>query len=471
MASPILPSLGLGSGLDTTAIVKALVDAEKTPKQNQLDRRSSANTSSISAVGSLKSALTAYKTALEKLNDTSNPAFLGSVATTSNDKYVKATAGSGAVNGSYSIQVSQLATASRVASQRFTDGSSEVSSSGGTLTLSQNGKDVEVTIPANATLQQARDAINAQATSKGFTANIVNDGTGSRLVLSSDTMGDGSDITVSGITALEINPGTQITDLGGAGRIGELAKDAKFDIDGMALTSKSNKVENAISGMTFELLAKTEELAPVSVAVTVNTDGLKKSVQSFVDAYNALAKTINTVSVAVQAADGTWSTPALSGDTAVRGMLAAMRNELVSPSTKGSGQLTVLSQLGINTGQSNGLLEFDSTKFTKAVTDKKLGGEVQSLFNGSGGMLDRMVKAMEPFTTTGGVLDTRNKSLEAVKKSLAMEQSSLDSRVKSLEASLTKKYNTMDTLVGQLNAQRTSVVSIFDAMAAQQKNS
>ncbi|WP_145189378.1 flagellar filament capping protein FliD [Pseudomonas sp. URMO17WK12:I11] len=469
MASPILPSLGLGSGLDTTAIVKALVDAEKTPKQGQLDRRTSANTASISAVGSLKSALAAYKTALGKLNDSANPAFIGSTAASSNDKYVKATAGSAAVNGNYSIQVSQLATASRVASQRFTDANSVVSASGGTLTLTQNGVNVDVNLPANATLQQTRDAINAQATAKGFTANIVNDGTGSRLVLSSETMGKGSDISVSG--ALTIDPTAQMSDAGGAGRVGDLAKGAEFEIDGMKLTSKSNKVDNAISGMTFELLSKTETLSPVAITVTANTDGLKKSVQSFVDAYNALVGAINTVSVSTKAADGSWKSPALAGDPAVRSMLTSLRNELVVPGTNGSGQLSVLSQLGINTVQGTGLLEFDSTKFTKAITEQKLGGEVQNLFNGDGGLLDRMTKAMEPFTASGGVLDERSKSLEVAKKRLDLEQSSLDARIKDLEASLTKKYNNMDTVVGQLNAQRDSVLSIFEAMAAQKKNS
>ncbi|QXH50069.1 flagellar filament capping protein FliD [Pseudomonas fakonensis] len=469
MASPILPSLGLGSGLNTTAIVEALVNAEKTPKQSQLDRRTSANTASISAVGGLKSALTAFKSTLEKLNSATDPAFLGSVATSSNDKTVKATAGSSAVNGSYSVQVSQLATASRVASDRYTDSSSVVSASGGTLTLTQNGTSFDVTIPAGATLQQTRDAINAQATSKGYTANIVNDGQGSRLVLSSDTMGKDSDISVTGV--MTIDPAAEMTAAGGSGRVGELAKDAEFNIDGMALTSKSNKVENAISGMTFELLAKTDTNSSVSIGVTANTDGLKTSLQSFVDAYNSLVLNINTVSKSVQGADGTWNTPALAGDSAVRSILTALRNELVVPATSGSGQLTVLSQLGINTSQASGMLEFDSTKFTKAINDQKLGGEVQNLFNGDGGVLDRMTKAMEPFSTSGGVLDTRNKSLESAKKSLELEQTALDARIKDLEASLTKKYNNMDTLVGQLNSQRDTVTSIFEAMAAQQKNS
>jgi flagellar hook-associated protein 2 len=270
---------------------------------------------------------------------------------------------------------------------------------------------------------------------------------------------------------MTIDPSAQMTDAGGAGRIGDLAKDAEFEIDGMKLTSKSNKVDNAISGMTFELLSKTEALSPVSISVTANTDGLKKSVQSFVDAYNALVGAINTVSVSTKATDGTWKTPALSGDPAVRSMLTALRNELVVPGDNGSGQLSVLSQLGINTAQGTGLLEFDSTKFTKAINDQKLGGEVQNLFNGDGGLLDRMNKAMEPFSATGGVLDERNKSLESTKKSLEIEQSSLDARIKDLEASLTKKYNNMDTLVGQLNSQRDSVLSIFDAMTAQQKKS
>ncbi|MGE7991332.1 flagellar filament capping protein FliD [Pseudomonas sp. NPDC089554] len=469
MASPILPGLGLGSGLDTTAIVKALVDAEKTPKQSQLDRRTSANTASISAIGNLKNALSTYSAALKKLNDTTNPAFLGSTAVSSNDKYVKATAGASAVNGSYSIQVSQLATASRVASQRFTDANSVVSAGGGTLTITQNGTNIDVAIPANATLQQTRDAINAHAGSKGFTANVVNDGTGSRLVISSDTMGEGSDISVSGV--LTIDPAAEMTAGGGAGRVGELAKDAVFEIDGMQLTSKSNKVDNAVSGMTFELLAKTETLSPVSVSVSANTEGLKKSVQSFVDAYNALVLAVNTVSVSTKDAQGNWKSPALAGDPAIRGMLAAMRNELVVPNSGGSGQLSVLSQLGINTVQGSGMLEFNSTTFTKAINEQRLGGEVQNLFNGENGLLNRMTKAMEPFSTTGGVLDERSKTLEVAKKGLGVEQSALDARIKDLESSLTKKYNNMDTLVGQLNAQRDSVMSFFDAMNAQRKNS
>jgi len=466
MASPILPALGLGSGLDTSAIVKALTDAEKTPKQNQIDRQTKANTASISAVGSLKSALATYKTALEKLGSTTTPQFVGYAATSADEKTVKATASSSAVAGTYAIKVENLATASKIASQRF--GSSSTAIGEGTLEISQGTNTFNVEIGAGATLQSVRDSINTELNAKGITANIINDGQGSRLVLTSTTTGLGSDISVGGdIPELEINGKAQMSGAGG-GFITALAGDAKFSVDGMTLTSKSNKVDSAISGLTLDLVAPGTETA---VTVATNTDGLKKSVQTFVDAYNALVTTINNLSQTPKNADGTLGTaPALAGDSLARGMLTALRNELVTPGTGGSGQLQVLSQLGINT-TSAGLLELDSTKFTAALDTQKLGGQIQSLFSGDGGLVSRMTTAMEPYTQAGGLLDDRSKILETTKKNLSTQQSNLDSRITLLTASLTKKYNTMDTLVGQLNAQRDNITSIFSAMAAQAKNS
>ncbi|MFD2643349.1 flagellar filament capping protein FliD [Pseudomonas japonica] len=470
MASPILPALGLGSGLDTTAIVKALVNAEKTPKQNQLDRQTKANTASISAIGSLKSALATYKTALEKLGSSTTPQFIAYSATTSDDKTVKATAGATAVNGSYSVIVKELATASKVASQRFANSSDAISQ--GTLVVSQNGTNYNVEIGAGATLQSVRDSINGSLTAKGITANIINDGTGSRLVLTSTTTGAGSDISVSGISELAINGTTQISGAG-AGFISAKAQDASFSVDGMDLTSKSNKIDNAVSGLTFELVAKSATpTTATTVTVGTNNDGLKKSVQGFVDAYNALVNTINGMSQTPKNADGTMGTaPALAGDSMVRGMLSALRNELVVPNASGNGTLKVLSQLGINTVQSTGLLEFDSTKFTAAIDTQKLGGQIQGMFSGETGLANRMTKALEPFTATDGLLADRSKILEGAKKKLSLQQSNLDARIAAMTTSLTKKYNTMDTLVGRLNAQRDNITSIFDAMSARQKNS
>lgn len=122
----------------------------------------------------------------------------------------------------------------------------------------------------------------------------MTDSFGSRLVLGSTTTGAGSDISVSGIPELTIDGGNVIgtstspMDEFSAGSIGAVAVDAKFTVDGMALTSKSNAVDKAVSGLTFNLVS----VGKATVTVATNTDGLKASIQKFVDAYNAIANSV-----------------------------------------------------------------------------------------------------------------------------------------------------------------------------------
>ena len=159
----------------------------------------------------------------------------------------------------------------------------------------------------------------------------------------------------------------------------------------------------------------------------------------------------------------------MTGDPLPRSLLAAIRAPL---SQTGAGdKLTVLSQLGITTDQKTGALNFDGTKFTAAMNDKKLGGEVQTLFTGTNGLLERMNNVIKPYTDTGGILDTRTTNLNVTKTKLTADQAALDRRVETLTAVLTKKYHDMDTLVGKLKATASNITGMFEAMAAQQKNS
>lgn len=485
MASPILPGTGLGSGLDTGAIVKALVAADKAAKQGQIDRATSTNSASISGIGTLQSLLSSFQSTLgvAGLGSSVNPAFTGFAATSSDSKFVDATAGNDAVAGKYKVEVKNLATSSKVASAAFSGGASSAIPSG-TLTITQNGINYPLTIGANATLQSVRDAINADSkmSTSGLSANIVTDSFGSRLVVGSEKSGAGSDISVSGIAGLEID-GNQVMPDGSAanpvsatssGSIGGLAKDASFSVDGMQLTSKSNTVTQAISGLKLNLVAATT--APITVTVATNTEGLKTSIQKFVDAYNAVANGISTLTKPSLDDDGKPTVPAqLTGDPLPRSILAAIREPL---SQVGAGdKLTVLAQLGITTNQKTGALDFDDKKFTAAMTDKKLGGEVQKLFSGDGtnpGLLDRMTSAIKPFTQgvgsmTEGILTTRTKTLDITKKKLSDQQDALDRRVATLTAVLTKKYNDMDTLVGKLKATASNITSMFEALNAQKK--
>ncbi|WP_223554572.1 flagellar filament capping protein FliD [Pseudomonas sp. BF-R-01] len=476
MASPILPGLGLGSGLDTTAIVKALVDADKSAKQTQINRQTNTNTSQISGVGTLKSVLANFQAAIKNLGDTKTPQFLGYNATSSDPKVLTSVASNSAVNGTYVIKVNSLATSSKVATAAFPLGPTSAIQDG-TLNITQNGIARPVTIPPGATLQTVRDAINTQQGANGFSANIVTDSFGSRLVLGSTATGLNSDITLSGIPGLEITAGQKMgptPDGTSAGAIGELAANASFTVDGLAISSKSNTVDSAISGLTLNLVTT----GTSTVTVGPNSDGLKKSIQAFVDAFNQVVSTVSTLSKPSLDKDGKPTIPAaLTGDSLGRSVLASIREPLAS--TGAGDKLTVLSQLGITTNQKTGALDFDSTKFTAAMDTQKLGGEIQKLFLGdpaatgdaAKGLLERMNSAITPYTVTGneGILDARSASLAKVKTNLASQQEALDRRVATLTTVLTKKYNDMDTLVGKLKATASNITSMFEAMNAQKK--
>lgn len=467
MASSILPSTGLGSGIDINKIVETLVTADTGAKANQIKRQTANNTAMLSGVASLKSALSAYQAAMKKLSDVNAPAFSAYSATSSSDTTIKATSNNTAVPGSYTIRVDSLATSSKVASQKFDTGATTPIDPG-ELLIEQDGVVHSVTIEDGATLQSVRDTINEQLNAKGISANIVNGEGGSRLVLSSTATGKGTDITVGGnIKQLEILPGEEMAG-DGAGYIGEPAQDAKLTIDGLPVTSKTNTVDNAISGISLDLL-KATGTDPVTVTVGANTDGLKTSVQAYVDAYNTLIKTVNNLTAITKDANDNNVLGPLSGDATTRSLLADLRTQLA---TVGAGdRLTTLSQLGINTVREGGTLEFNSTKFDAAMKDKMLGSEVEQMFTGANGLFERMNSAIDPYIQSGGILDQRNTSLGKLQKQLSDQQLALDRRIDTLTASLTKRYVAMDTMVGRLEAQRNNIMSMFSAIEAQQKNS
>lgn len=493
MASPITSSTGLGSGLAISAIVEGLVGAEKAPKQNQIDKQSASTTASLSGVSQLTSALAAFQKTMDTLASSTTPAFQGFAATSANEAVVKATAGNTAVNGTYAINISQLATPSKVATAAL-DSTQSSAIPSGTLKITQNGTDYNVAIDKTSTLQEVRDKINSTLQGKGITANIINDNNGSRLVFSSTTTGKGSDISVTGASgqeALNID-GTKLmsasstgTDangnaIPGAGAITATAKDAAFTVDGLSLTSKTNTVSTAISGLTFELVApsaSSDSSASTKVTVATNTDGLKTSLQSFVDSYNTLVSLVSSLTKGTVDSQGKYTAAALTGDSTPRALLATIRDQIAT-ATSNAG-LSSLAQLGIKTQQSDGKLTLSTTELTTALSDKKLGSQIQAMFTGvtnadgtsSGGLIARMNTALEPYTKADGVLAGKTTSLNKVQTRLANDQEALNRRITTLTATLTKKYNAMDLVVGQLKATASSITSIFEAMNAQKNAS
>lgn len=456
---------GLGTGLDIGGMVTAIADAEKAPKQAQIDRLTTKTETSLSAVGTLTSAVETFEASLTAL-ESSSSSFEGLGVQSSADGVASATAGAGAVPGSYEVEVISLASSSKVASASLEGGVSTTFDSGGTLTIDVgDNASYEVQVAPGASLTEIRDAINSQlSATAGISANIITDASGARLVLSSEVTGEGTDLYVKGtgdLAALNINVDedgnhdlTQQSGTG-AGSI-TLASNASYKIDGLELSSSTNTV-TALSGLSIKLTAE----GTTTLTVAPNTEGLKTSIEAFVSAYNNLITVTNALTRVTTSEDETSTDAgALVGDALVRSLLGSIRNELVQPST-GSGELSVLAQLGVTTNK-DGTLSIDDAKLSSALETHY--DEVQAFFVGDDGLIPRLKSVTEPYTAPGGLLAGRTESLQKTMTQLSEQQQALDRRIDSLTTSLYTKYNNMDILVAQLQATSESILATLNAL-------
>lgn len=401
MAS-IVSSTG-ASGLPIDSLVTAQMQAEQQPITDIKTKISSYNTK-LSAYSTLKSGLSTFQTAVDKLATAAK--FNAQSVTASDTTSISATANGTAVLGSYSVSVTQLATSQKLASSAYSSatdivGTGKLTISFGTYTAANGGTPASFTANAdktdltiditssNNTLAGIRDAINAKNAS--VSASIVNDGSGNRLVITSKDTGevnslkisvaddDGNNTDTGGLSALAYDP------LASSNNMTQMtaAKNALLTVDGMSISKASNTVSDVIQGVTLTL--KTVTSASNTLSVGTDTDTIQASVQSFVDAYNALNTSMRSLTKFVSA--GSTSNGALLGDSTARNIMVKLKS-MLSASSPTATTYKTLSDIGVSMG-SDGALSLDSTKLQKAVTTNV--SDVAKLFSPSATSTDPQV--------------------------------------------------------------------------------
>lgn len=400
---------GIGSGLDVNGIVSQLMAAEQRPL-TALQSREQEQRAKLTAFGQVRSALDSFQTALKNL---ATGGKLGALAATSSDKTVfGASATAAASPGSYQIEVSQLAQSHKLASSGFANADTVVGT--GTLTIqfgtfdgvdfSANPERDTASIsiaPGQNTLGGIRDAINAAKA--GVSASLVNDGSETRLVLTSTTTGEANSLKISvadddgnatddaGLSQLAYNPA------GTAGNGKNLAqtleaRNAELDIDGIFVSSATNRVDTAISGVTLDL-AKASPGTPLTLTIAADTAAMTDAVQSFVNAYNGASGLMKNLS-AFKGVDATNGV--LLGDATVRGIQTQMR-AMLNTSVETGGSITTLSDIGVSF-QANGTLALDSAKLKAAVADGS--DKLAALFGSTARAADSLVGYKASTTAT-----------------------------------------------------------------------
>jgi flagellar hook-associated protein 2 len=441
----ISSSLGIGSGMDINGIVSQLVSAEGQPQLNAITRQETAAKAMVSGLGSLKSALSTFQTAVQKLNDIN--LFKTTKATSGNESIVKISTSAGSIAGSHVMQVTQLAKAqSSIATAEFT-GVTEVVGSG-TMTFSVGTKTpFSITIDAgNNTLAGIRDAINGAAGNNGVTASIINvnnatnTGTISKLVLTAKDTGlaNGFSVAVTGDAGL-----SRLDTSVPANFTGVAAADAKILMDGEAATRSSNVITDVLPGVTLNLQSAAALNTDVNVDISLDNQAIKQTVTDFVTAYNAMFDTADSLGKFAGTSGG--SNGVLLGDSTLRIIKNDLRQLASGPVTSASSSYNTLKTIGIDINK-DGVMTLDGAKLDQALAANL--SSVSDVFSSTDGVATRLKAKVAQYLQTGGPLDTRQTSLNKQLKALSDKRSTVQLRLDNVQKSLLKQFIAMDKAVG-----------------------
>jgi flagellar hook-associated protein 2 len=433
---------GVGSGLDINSLVTQLVSAENASRSGPILRREAAATTKISALGTLKGALGAFKGALTPLRNLE--VFSARKATSADTTRFSATASSAAAAGSYDIEVMNLATAHRLASEPYVGGGDTAIGYGSlAITVGDESFDVEIPQDAN-TLEAIRDAINDAPDNTGVQATLLNGTEGTRLILTSRKTGAEHAIKIvasggdGGLADLDYDPDGTMNLVQQ-----DEAKDALVKISGFPVSSSTNAISDAVEGVTINLL-KAEVGVKTTLNVSFDTASVTTRIQSFVTEYNNMQAALSKLG-SYDAASKTAGP--LLGDSLLRSIEQDMRRGLTSPVTGLTSDYTVLASIGITTTAS-GTLELDSAKLTKALDSDP--DAVAHLFGSENGVAARLYSQVDARLASNSDLDSRNTSLKRDLEQISDDKEALALRIEQIEARFRKQFTALDALLSQL---------------------
>lgn len=335
---------GLASGLDTRALIDAILQAERRPIE-RLQAKQEVFSQQRAAFEELRSKLSGLRGALRDL--ASERTFRGRTTNVSNTQVLRATAGTGAEVGTFDIEVTQLAAAHRVKSSGLA-AADQALVNDGTITIQSGSKDpivIEVSAATgNNSLQSIRDAI--QAANAGVQAAVIFDGTDYRLTVRAQDSGVANALSISDTTNLGLGePGNLISE----------ALDAELIVEGLAITSASNRVTGVIPGVTLDLLAKTTG-SPISVEVAQDSESVVNATQTLVTKYNEVIEFFNAQFSRERPG------PLAADSTARRAQLDLQRQFTSGLASLPLGEIRSLASVGVSFDGRSGLASLDASK-------------------------------------------------------------------------------------------------------------
>lgn len=453
-----ISSPGLASGIDIKTIVSQLVALERAPLA-PLQQQAASFQSKLSIYGTIKSMVAGLGDAAAKLSEP-KAWDLVKGGTTAPDK-VGISVAAGTSPTSMSVEVQSLAKAQSNASTAVPVGSTIGS---GTLSIQLgswstgefvggSAAAIDVSVVAEDTLSTIAGKLNAA--NAGVSATVLRDASGERLLVRSKdtgqdlgfriqaTDGDGVNNDAAGLSRLAYD-GTGGNFHGMA--LSQAGTNAQATVNNVPISSASNTVKDALPGITLNLAQVTT--TPVELTVFNDKEGMRKNIQAFVDAYNAINSMLAT---ATKYDPDTKVAGSLQGDSTAVGLQNALRGMMRSVTPGGS--FTRLLDIGIEI-KSGGTMSVDATKLDAAMNDPT---GLKALFTTSSsnpaaqGFGLKMDAFADGLLAADGLVTGRAEALQKSVSRNTKEQEKVVDRAARAEVRLLAQYNAMDAAVGRLN--------------------
>lgn len=455
--SSLVTALGGGSGIDMLDLANKLAIAQYADRVARLDDKTTTLETKISSASNIKSMMLALDTSLGNLVRTGDLSRTPSVA---NSAVASATlSGSTLPKGSYSLEVTQLASNQVLASNAYAASTDTVGS--GTLTLrfgtvsgSSFTEDtahsaVDITIDSGASLADVANAINAA--DAGVQAYVANTVDGAKLVLKGqDGAAQGfileaaEDVGDPGLSNLAWNPSST------NGTLLSSAVNASYKIDNLEYTATSNSVKDVIPGVNLQLTG-TNIGSPTKVTFSDPSDAITSSMQDLTDALNEVMNELN----AATGIGGDLANDA--GARALKRSLSGLAGTIIMPNATGAAR--TLADLGLSTNR-DGTFSLDTERLA-ATMEADPEGVAAMFTNGVYGVYATIDKIYlnTSSTTKLDSLGSSIKKYNAQLTDIADSQAEIADQQEALRARLASQFTVSETRIGMLNSTQAMLES------------
>jgi len=427
---------GLASGLDTTSLIKSLMQVEAIP-QAILKNKVSATKTMVAALQALNTKVADLATLTAKL---AKPESLQLFNTSGSSEGLKVTTSAGATSGTLDLTVDKLAQSQLQVSAPVTEWDAS------TFTITAGGTDTAIVAPSSS-LDDIIAAVNAS--DSGVKAAKVSAGNGEyRVQFSATETGVANKFTISGTGV----PLTAVRD----------AQDAKATLWAgstapQTITSSTNTFASLLPGVDVTVSKVSTE--PVTVSIERDNEATSKVASDLVNSLNDLFKFIAANSAVTSGAGGATSGMIFTGDSTARDVKQRIMDATIMPIDSKSP-----SEIGISITK-DGKLEFDAEKFAKALAEDPV--RVESVLTTISSRVSTVASNMSD--KYDGAITSRIKGQESVVTRLDTQVEDWDRRLSSREATLKRIYSSLEVQLSNLNSQQSYLASQLASLPTTQK--